>query len=128
MVRPWVSAQEWQQVYGERWREFRRWYFAHPWTLKRCIWCLAKPRPVTALQLNHLTYRMADPSWPALWQVVPMCKRCHDWETRLTNLLFGEGRKRTHAGSAHYWATFGVPGIAWGIVLLVLLAFALLVV
>lgn len=115
MARPWLGHQEWQQVYGERWREFRRWYFGHPWTLKRCLWCLARPRPVNALQLNHLTYRMADPSRPALWQVAPMCKRCHDWETWLTRLAFGEGRRRAHAGTAHYWVTLGVPVLGWGL-------------
>jgi hypothetical protein len=128
MARPWVSWQEWQKTYGPRWKAFRRWYFDHPYTLKRCVWCLVRPRPVTALQLNHLTYRMADPSWPALWQVVPMCKRCHDWETWLTGLVFGEGRRRTHAGTAHYWVTLGVPALAWGLLAAIIAVAAMMMV
>ena len=124
MARPWVPWEEWQRTFGEPWRRYRAWYFAHPWTIKRCVWCLVRPRPVTALQLNHLTYRMADPAWPALWQVLPMCRRCHDGETRLTRWMFGEGRQRT-TPYAHYYVTLGVPLLAWGLLAATLLVCAL---
>jgi hypothetical protein len=99
-------------TYGPVWRQFREWYFNHPYTIKRCVWCLARPRPVTVLQLNHLTYRMPDPDWPAWWQVVPLCDRCHEWETWLTRRLFGEGWHR-NTPYAHYYVTFGVIVAVW---------------
>jgi hypothetical protein len=105
-------------TYGPTWVAFRRWYFDHPRTIKFCVWCLTRPRPIRALQLNHLTYRMVNPDWPELWQVAPMCKRCHDWETWLTQRLFGEGRNRI-TPNAHYYVTFGAILVGWLPVLLV---------
>ncbi len=107
-------------TYGPAWLEFRDWYRTRPWLPWRCVWCWRGPRPANPIQLNHLTDAMPDPDRPAWWQVAPMCKRCHGWETRLTRWLYGAWPYRRDR-YAHYRVTLGVPAVA---VLLVLLAVA----
>ncbi len=109
-------------TYGPVWMSFRTWYRGRWWLPWRCVWCWRGSRPGNPIQLNHLTYRMPDPDRPAWWQVAPMCRRCHEQETRLTRWLFGEWPYRRDR-SAHYWVTFGVPA---AVVLLLVLAISVL--
>lgn len=113
-------------TYGPTWLAFRDWYRAQLWLPWRCWWCLAGPRRGNPIQLNHLTYADPDPNWPAWWHVVPMCLRCHEWETALTRYLFGDYPYR-RTRNAHYWVTFGVLGAGWLAIVLTLVALVLTV-
>jgi hypothetical protein len=104
------SMAEWSaRTYGPEWVEFKDRYWSHPLTRKRCFWC-RRPRGKARLQLNHLTY----PKGRALrlWEVKPLCARCHEFETWLTRKV----RPRLHATQrawAHAYVTYGVRWVGY---------------
>jgi 5-methylcytosine-specific restriction endonuclease McrA len=109
---------EWgARVYGtpEQWRALKAKYWASRWTIfRRCLIC----RSGKDLQLNHLTYRFTKlrAGWTPLLLLVPLCPRCHKFETWLTRRL----RKLKINFGEHVIATFGTWAVTRsGIVALV---------
>lgn len=99
------SMAQWSaRVHGPEWQAFKRRYWAHPLTRKRCFWCRRKGRR----QLNHLTYRpYPDSRPPRMWQVKPLCLTCHRVETWLTR-RYRPGMSRRRQRWAHAYVTYGV--------------------
>lgn len=89
---------------GSGWVEYKVRYWASRWTRKRCFWC-RRPRGKARLQLNHLHYPKHREL--RLWDVRPLCARCHAVETWLTRWV----RPRLRASQrrwAHAYVTYAV--------------------
>lgn len=107
------------RVYAEPgWTNRKKRYHRSRWLPHRCVWC----RLAAGLQLNHLTYLLVhpldswalkallgsrEPGWTPWFTLLPMCARCHTWETWMTRKL---RRILPRRGDliAHAFVTLGV--------------------
>jgi len=125
-----VARRDWSdwsdRVYGpddQEWKALNKRYWRSRWTLfSRCLICRAGYQ--RGLTLNHLAYwpTKIRTGWVPLLFLVPLCQRCHRWETWATRRLRRVGLRY----GAHVLATFGsylvtrsvIVGLLWYLLIL----------
>jgi 5-methylcytosine-specific restriction protein A len=94
-----VAREDYQSLYGRRWRRRRAAFFADP-ANRLCVTCKAEGLDVAASVADHIIPHHGDRAL-FLGQLQALCSRCHD------SLKQREERSKTEAVGADGWPIEG---------------------